>query len=125
MNLPGADEVISQVAFDYGVTLRTEEGTELRIEGRFDLTTGGTTTEVVDPSDAALHAAPLVRQLHRRVTAAKVLDGGGFEYRIGNDFLILVHPGSEFEAWTYNGSDGSKAVGMPGGDVAPWPPSTP
>jgi YD repeat-containing protein len=120
VNLPGAGEEISRVAFDWAVTLLTAEGSELRVEGPFDLTVDGSTTQGVDPSHVAPHAASLVRQLRRRVTAVRVLDGGGLELRIDGDFSMLVHPGHEFEAWTYNGSDDSKAVGMPDGDVETW-----
>ena len=121
MNLPGVGEEISRVAFDWAVTLLTEEGTELRVEGRFDLTVDGTTTERVHPTEVTPHAAALVRQLHRRVTALRVLEGGGLELRIDGGFSMVVHPGHEFEAWTYNGSDDSKAVGLPD-DVATWGP---
>ena len=123
MTLPGAGEEISRVAFEnWAVTLSTEEGSELRVEGPFDLTVDGSTTGRVDPSHVAPHAASLLRQLRRRVTAVRVLDGGGLELRINGDFSMLVHPGHEFEAWTYNGSDDSVAVGLPGGDVGTWRP---
>ena len=111
------------MAFDRAVTLSTAEGTEVRVEGPFDLTVAGATTEDVDPSLVGPHAASLVELLRRRLAAVRVLDGGSLELRIEGDVSLLVHPGREYEAWIYNGSDGSKVVGLPGGDIASWSPA--
>ena len=108
------------MAFDRAVTLMTEDGTEVRIEGPFDLTVDEATIEDVDPSLAAPHAAVLVGQLGRRVAAVRVPGGGALEIRIEGGSALLVHPGREYETWIYDGSDGSKVVGMPDGDVASW-----
>jgi hypothetical protein len=121
VTLAGGGEEVSRMAFDEAVTLSTAEGTEVRVEGPFDLTIDGA-SERVDPSSVAPHAASLVAQLRRRVRSVRVLDSGSLEIRIEDDVSLLVHPGQGYESWTYDGSDGSKFVGMPDGDIASWDP---
>jgi hypothetical protein len=120
MELPLAGQAVSRVAFDYAVTLWTDGGGELRVETPFTITGGGGAAVRVVPAAAAGSAALLVGLLKINVETASVADDGTLRLRLAGGGTIEVGPDEQFEAWTFAGPKGEKAVCMPGGGLTTW-----
>jgi Family of unknown function (DUF6188) len=120
VNLPLVGQSISRVAFDYAVTLLTDGGAELRIETAFSIATREEAAAVVEPSVATEQASALVRLIGCEVELADAGSDGSLRLAFSGGRTIEVLPHPEFEAWTFAGADGAKAVSVPGGSLTTW-----
>ena len=120
MTLPILGESISRVAFDYGVTLLTDGGSELRIETSFSIASHDRPAVVVEPAEVGDNANALVDLLGSQVDLADTWSDGSLRLRLSGGQMIEVPPHPEFEAWTFAGSGGVKALATPGGGLTTW-----
>lgn len=121
IQLPLAGQSVSRVAFDYAITLLTDRGAELRFETEVSLLGVGTATKIsIAPAAAADGASLLVGLLNREVEAASIDDDGTLRLALGGGAKVEVAPHAAFEAWTFAGPKGEKAVCMPGGELTTW-----
>lgn len=120
MTLPLIGHSISRVAFDYAVTLLTDGESELRIEAAFSIASGDDAQVVVEPSAAAEHAAVLIRLLGCQVEDANAGSDGSLRLSFSGGRSIEVKPHPKFEAWTFAGANGAKAISTPGGGLSTW-----
>jgi len=120
MKLAIAGHSISRISFDYAFSLSTADGAELRIETAFEFIVGDERPALVEPSCAVEQSRALVRLLHREIEASHITETGELLLRIEGGTTIRVSPHDEFEAWTFAGANGEKAVCMPGGVLATW-----
>jgi hypothetical protein len=112
---------ITRVCFDYGVTLLTDAGYELRISTELMLTTGAADPLRIDP-EASTTAAPLLTLLHDEVLATEIAPSGSLLLRFSAGRTLRVEPHPRYEAWTLAGRDGPLAVCSPGGGLVTWDP---
>lgn len=119
MTLPLLGQSVSRVSFDYAVTLLTDGGSELRIETAFSIATGEQAT-VIEPSSVADNAERLVALLGSHVETADTRADGSLRLSLSGGQTIEVLPHPEFEAWTFAGPGGVKAVATPGGGLTTW-----
>ena len=118
MNIKG--ESIESISFDSAVCLRTDMGTELRLETGFELQNPqGNVFWIAPPNfDGAnelIHAL-----LHTRVEAAETDSVGILRLWLGNNAHIVVAPSPDYEAWTLNRADGTMLASTPGGETISW-----
>jgi hypothetical protein len=115
------DQVISRICFDYGVVLETDDGTELRIESRFLLSSpDGKQSAEVDPGRLDQTGSPVVELLRQRVVLASIDESGVLSLRFADGHSLDCEPDSRFEAWTLVTVGGERMVCMPGGGIAHW-----
>lgn len=116
-------ESIELISFDFAITLRTDRGTELRLE---------TGVELQLPKEDVLWVGPprfdgadqLIRTLlHRRIEMVEIDPEGVLHLRLENKVQIVVPPSLEYESWTLNRSDGTLLTSAPDGEVISWGPS--
>lgn len=120
MQLPLAGQSVSSLTFDYAITLLTDGGSELRFEAMFSLIDAGTAITSIAPAAAAESASQLVGLLNREIEAASMDDDGTLRLFLGGGARVEVAPDEEFEAWTFAGPKGEKAVCLPGGGLTTW-----
>jgi hypothetical protein len=119
VELPIAGRTVGRVAFDHAVILWTDDGGELRLETTFTfIDISGATTSVV-PAAAGASASLLIGLLDCNIAGATVGDNGALRVSLDAG-TIEVGPDQEFEAWTYAGAKGEKAVCLPGGGLTTW-----
>ena len=113
---------IARICLDFAVALDTVDGTELRIEARFRVTSPDESRSVdIDPSDVRNAGEPLVRLLHQRIVLAAVDESGALSLRFAHGERLDCEPDQRFEAWTLVTPGGERMVCLPGGGVAHWP----
>jgi hypothetical protein len=120
MDLPLVGESIARIGFDFAVTLLTSGGAELRVETAFAITGEDLSSTSVSPVAAGPHASLLLGLLHREITGATVSQDGTLRLSLGGGGTVEVDPDDKFEAWTFAGPKGEKAVCLPGGGVTTW-----
>lgn len=119
------DQSVTQVRFDYAVTLLTDDGTQLRVESRFALRESASGDSLfVDPERAGPYASKIVALLGKRIVESVIEPGGSIEIEFEGGINLRVEPDAHYEAWDLNVGDGSKAVCLPGGGLAIWDPKT-
>ena len=113
---------ISRICLDYAVTLVTVDGTELRIESRFRLTSAdGSRLVEIDPNNLSDTGEPVVNLLHQMVVLATMAESGALALRFARGERIECEPDEQFEAWTLVTAAGERMVCLPGGGIAHWP----
>ena len=112
---------LSRVAFDYGLLLLTDDGTEARIEVDFVMQHPGHESVRCKIDRPADFAGLLVASL-RQPMSLEVGDDGALFVLLSVTHAITVEPDPDYEAWTVTRTDGSRLVCMPGGEIARWGP---
>ena len=117
---------VSRLCFDYAVVLETADGTELRIESRFQLSSGdGAQSVDVDPDRLGETGTAVVGLLRQQVVLASIDESGAISLRFANGQRLKCEPDEQFEAWTLVTAAGERMVGLPGGGIAHWPGTSP
>ncbi|MCW2540071.1 MAG: hypothetical protein JWN95_1796 [Frankiales bacterium] len=123
MNLRIVGQSIERVSFDYAVTVLTDGGAEIRIETAFSLRAPSGESVVVDPSQPGRATELMTSLLHNMITGAEVNEESGtLVLDLMNGTRLEVGPSKSYEAWTFTGECGLKAVARPGGGVSTWTP---
>ncbi|NMM17068.1 MAG: hypothetical protein HHJ14_07985 [Cellulomonas sp.] len=113
---------VSRLCLDYAVVLQTVDGTELRIESPFRLSShDGAQTEEVRPDCLDQAGSAVVGLLRQRIESAFIDESGALSLRFANGLRLDSEPDEHFEAWTLVTADGERMVCLPGGGVAHWP----
>ena len=117
---------ISRICLDYAVTVGTVDGTELRIESVFRLTSAdGSRSVEIDPNNLSDTGESVVQLLHQQVVLATMAESGALALRCARGERIECEPDEQFEAWTLVTAAGERMVCLPGGGIAHWPGSLP
>jgi hypothetical protein len=111
---------VDQIQVDYRFALVLVGGTVLTVEQPFDLLLDGVVTRV-DP-ETLDGVGGALGVLHREVGAVRARRSGGLTVELVDGGRLDVAPDDRFESWQVNCSDGHLLVGLPGGDVAVFPP---
>ncbi len=113
---------VSRLCLDYGVVLETLDGTELRIESPFRLSSpDGTQSSEVRPDRLDETGSAVVGLLRQRIESASIGESGALSLRFANGSRLDCEPDEQFEAWTLVTAAGERMVCLPGGGVAHWP----
>lgn len=113
---------VGRLSFDYAVVIETVDGTELRIETPFQISSGDSThQDEVHPDrlDETGHA--VVCLLRQQIVRASIDKSGALDLRFARGQRLECPPDARFEAWTLVAAAGERMVCMPGGGVAHWP----
>lgn len=112
---------ITRICLDYAVVLETADGTELRIESSFKLTsrdsTGG---DEVRPDRLQESGSAVIQLLNTTISEASIRESGDLSLKFASGQYLQCPPDDRFEAWTLVTTTGERAVCMPGGGVSYW-----
>ena len=119
--LPLSGRQVTQLQFDYafGINFCEDEKLfSLRIGMPFTTTTGPI-TESYDP-EQCVQCGPLLALLHTYVLSVTATRKGRLKVVFTNGLTLCVDPHPQFEAWELVGSDGTRVISVPGGDLVTW-----
>jgi len=111
---------VSQVAFDFAVTIRGADDSELRVECAFHLSGTDFPSLDVDPAATREMAGHLIQLLQRGILTSEVDEKGALHASFEGGVELFVPVDPAYEAWTYVGGDGSRVVATPGGGRTVW-----
>jgi hypothetical protein len=121
VSLPLHGRQVTQLRFDFAFGIELCED-----EPRFSLrigcpltTTNGPVTASYDP-EKSVQCGPLLALLHDRVHSAKATRTGRLEIVFTSGLTLRVDPHPQFEAWELVGSDGTRVISVPGGNLVTW-----
>ncbi len=114
---PIGGQTVTQVLFDYAVTILFEGGQQLRLETAFQLGAAGVQPVTVAPEDSLQAAALILGVLHSSVTNAVLQESGQLELEFSSGEILTIGPDESYEAFTFNGSHGELLVALPGGGL--------
>ncbi len=121
MDLRIANQVVQQISFDYAITLRTDDGSQIRIETEFSIQDMEGRSIAIDPSGAGDSCTDVLSLLHETITDAAADEGtGSLSLTFGNGSLARADAHDSYEAWTFDGPRGFKCVALPGGGLSWW-----
>lgn len=120
LSFPVAGLTITRVCLDYAFVLLMDEGSELRIEQALSITGESLEPVTVRPDPLDTRIAFAFRVVNRRVARAWADESGRLEIQFEGPLAITVEPHPQYEAWTYAGSQGEKAISVPGGGLTTW-----
>lgn len=112
---------VSRLCLDYAVVFETVDGTELRLEARFQISSGDAASVEVDPDRLADTGSAVVGLLRQQIAAALIDESGVLSLHFTNGQRLQCEPDEQFEAWTLTTAAGERMVCLPGGGVAHWP----
>ena len=113
-----AGDTVTQIRFDYAVTMVTERS-ELRIQTEFELVDHDGTHRI-DPEDSGPFATRILAALHRHVESCEYTEAGSIQVVIAGGLAIAVSPDREFEAWNLAIKRDRLLVSKVGGGIAAW-----
>lgn len=113
---------VDQVQVDFRFGLALDDGTIIVIGSPFAATIDGVVVAVTPETLDGVGAALAV--LHRDVSGLRATRSGSLRVELSDGALIEVPPGDAYENWQVLLPDGSQFIGLPGGDVATFPPTT-
>jgi hypothetical protein len=102
----------------YSLSLETNQGFEIRIEGTFSLN-GRDMHYEIDP-DRAAELDQVISLVGYVIEGAFVEESGALNLDLEGDVHIHVEPDKQYEAWTFAGPRGEKVVCGPGGIMSCW-----
>jgi len=112
---------VSRLCFDYAVVIETVDGTELRIETPFRLSSADSThLDEVHPDRLDEMGSVVVGLLRQQIVRASIDESGALSLRFARGQRLECPPDPKFEAWTLVTASGEQMVCLPGGGVAHW-----
>lgn len=112
---------VEQFDSEYAITLRLSDGSEVRIETKFELRCPSQEVAVFDPQNLDSGQGLLGALLGRAVDRATADEVTGFLAVVFADGVGLdVAADPDYEAWSFVGRDGSRLVSLPGGGLSRW-----
>ena len=111
---------VDQVQVDFRFGLVLDNQMLIVIEGPFIATPYGVAVPVTPETLEGVGAALAV--IHREVSGLRAHRSGSLRVELSDGGLIEVGPGDAYESWQVVLPDGSQLIGLPGGDVATFPP---
>lgn len=112
--LPVAGLAVTQVAFDFAVSITLNAEAVLRIESPFRIN-----GQLVDPEGETSQLAPALALVRATARSGWADDNGSLEMTFDGGRRIEVPPGDAYESWQYAG-DRDLLVSRPGGDLGHW-----
>lgn len=116
---------VSRLCLDYAVVIETVDGTKLRLETPFQISSGDAPSFQVDPDRLVDTGRAVVGLLRQQIAMALIDDSGFLSLHFTNGQRLQCEPDEQFEAWTLTTAAGERMVCLPGGGVAHWPAASP
>lgn len=117
--LPLDGQDVTQLRFDFAVTLMFEGGQILRIETPFTVKSDGH-SDLVNPEGGVSDIAPALALARTTVESGTAGTDGSLRMTFSNGFEISVPPGDEYESWQFSGQSGLLVVSLPSGELGFW-----
>jgi len=115
---------VHRLAFDWAVTfsIGPSDGPafEIRIEQPFVLANPKNGEALVVPGGDSSALAQLLVLVRCPVTRADAFKDGHFELELAGGYSLSVPAAEDYEPWEVVGTDGSRLVSVPGGQVITW-----
>ena len=117
---PIAGQLVTQLRFDYAVTLLFEGGLDVRIEHPFVVRWTDGSELTMDPESDHESLAPVLRLRRATAVGGRAFDDGRLELAFAGGSRLSVGAGKQYEAWQFSGPQGALVVSVPGGALATW-----
>jgi hypothetical protein len=118
--LPIVGAVVTQLRFDFAVTLTFDATFHLRVETAFPMAAQEGSRVVLDPETELPDMGSLLTLHQVTVSAAHTDAAGNIRIAFTGGRVLSCAPNSDFEAWTFTGPRGLLYVCLPGGSLAIW-----
>ncbi len=118
VDLVGA--VVTQLRFDYGLTIALGDDVSLRIETAFEHMAPQSEPVQLDPETDLARMGSLLLLHRSRITAFSADTSGSLSIAFSDGSGLRCWPDDRFEAWKLSFADGRLYVCQPGGDVSIW-----
>jgi hypothetical protein len=119
MQLPIVEASVTTVLFDFAISLNLNAAS-IRIETLATVERPGIDSLTVEPESPGEGATEFVRLRGLVVKAASTADNGELTIEFDDGTHLVVPPNDHYEAWTFAGEHGEKAVCLPGGELTTW-----
>jgi hypothetical protein len=121
--LPIAGQTVTQCcvddAFSLELSVAGRPEATIRISGPLELADESGALRLCPGSDG-LELAPALTLLGLAIDHAAALKDGTLDVVFSGGTRLRVPPDPAYEAWEFIGSRGSRAIALPGGEVAIW-----
>lgn len=118
MRIDLEQQLVTQIRFDFAVSLLTLQGAVIRVQKDFLVTHPGQEPVLVEVEDLAPGAAAVVQFFGQVLLAAETDDNGALRLLFESGASIYVAPDDAVEPWSLNSGSGELLVGLPGGGSA-------
>lgn len=119
MQLPIVGAPVTMVLFDFAISINLGSAS-IRIETTATIERPGSQSIVVEPETPDAAASEVVRLRGLAVSEASTADNGELAMEFDDGTRLTVPPNARYEAWTFAGEHGEKAVCLPGGGLTTW-----
>lgn len=121
--VPIADLLVTQLRFDFAVTLIFEEHFHVRMEGVIVLSPGGSGS-VIEAEGDVDQLVPLLRLKTATVREGLAFKDGRLELTFTDGSRLVAPAGQAYESWQLAGPHGLLIVSVPDGGLTIWMPKT-
>jgi hypothetical protein len=115
MRVDLAQQLVTQVRFDFAVSIHTLHGAVIRAQNDFLVSHPGDEPVFVAIDDLDTAARPMMRMFGQVLESAEANDDGSLALMFTSGARIDVAPSALFEPWSVNTPSGGLLVGLPGG----------
>ncbi|GHD83119.1 hypothetical protein CLV85_2080 [Salinibacterium amurskyense] len=123
--LPIADLLVTQLRFDFAVTLIFEEHFHVRMEGVIALSSDvGSSDSVIEVEGDVDQLVPLLRLKTATVREGLAFKDGRLELTFTDGSRLVAPAGQAYESWQLAGPHGLLIVSVPDGGLTIWMPKT-
>lgn len=111
-------QLVTQVRFDFAVSIVTLHGAVIRVQGDFLVSHPGAEPVFVAIEDLVPGARPVMQLFGQVLESAEVSDEGALALVFQSGARLDVSPDAALEPWSVNSASGELLVGLPGGGAA-------
>jgi hypothetical protein len=118
MRIDLAEQLVTQLRFDFAVSLLTLQGTVVRVQSDFVVGHPGQEPVPVSIEDLAPGTGAVMQLFGQVLVAAEATDDGALHLFFESGARMHVMPDDTFEPWSLNSGTGELLIGLPGGGSA-------
>lgn len=124
MRIDVDNQLVTQVRFDFAVSILTLQGTTVRLQSDFLVSHPGDEPVFVPIDDLVLAARPVMRLFGHVLDSAEANDEGGLALVFQGGARLDVSPRAALEPWSVSSASGELLVGLPGSGPAVYDSGT-
>jgi hypothetical protein len=117
-------QLVTQVRFDFAVSILTLQGTVVRVQNDFLVSHPGDEPVFVPIEDLVPAARPVMRLFGQVLESAETNDAGALSLVFQSGARLDISPDASLEPWSVNSASGGLLVGLPGGGTASYAAGT-
>jgi hypothetical protein len=118
MKVDLAQQLVTQVRFDFAVSIHTLHGAVIRVQNDFLVSHPDVEPVFVSIDDLDTAARPMMRLFGQVLDSVEANDDGSLALTFASGARIDVAPSAVLEPWSLTTASGELLVGLPGGGAA-------